>query len=161
MDDANNKKRTGFPFIAAVLLLLSALFFGGTLQGQCWLAAFGKTANGVVTKLRASTSSSTTDGKRNSAGEYNRTGGGGTTYFYTVRFTPENGPPVEFEATGCWGTVLEVGNAVKVIYLLSRPTYAEIYTTRQLWLPMFTGLGMGLACLGGSAFMLRRRRRAA
>ena len=158
MNDTNKKKRTGFPFIATLLLLLSALFLGATLQGQCRVAAFGKIADGVVTKLRAKTSSSTSSGKRNAAGQYTQTGGGGTTYFYTVRFTPENGLPVEFEATGCWGTVLIMGDTVKVIYLPSRPTYAEIYTTKQLWLPMCTGLGMGLACLGGGAFMLRLRR---
>lgn len=160
MDDTIKKQRTGFPFVATLLFLLSALFLGGTLQGQCRLAAFGKKADGVVTKLRAATSSSSSSGTRNSSGGYNRSGGGGTTYFYTVRFTPENGPPVEFETTGCWGTVLVVGDAVKIIYLPSRPTRAEIYTTKQLWLPMCTGLGMGLACLGGGGFMLRRRRRA-
>ena len=161
MNDKPRNKRAGFPFTATVLFLLSALFLGGTLQGQCRLAAFGKTADGVVTKRRAKTSSSTTSGKRNSAGQYTKTGGGGTTYFYTVRFTPENGPPVEFETTGCWGTVLVVGDAVKVIHLPSRPTLAEIYTTKQLWLPMYVGLGMGLACLGGGGFMLQRRHRRA
>jgi hypothetical protein len=120
-------------------LVAGVFFLGCVTWNQFRLAVFGKATDGVVV-----------EGKE---GEPERIRHRGGSQRYTVRFTPENGEPVEFKTSSTFGTELKWGDAVKVIYMPKNPTTAEIYSAKQLWLPMMVGLFVGTTCLGGGLLL--------
>ncbi len=127
--------------VAWVLLALGTFFFACLMWNQFRLAVLGKVTDGIVVK------------PTESAEQQERIHRRGNAHRILVRYTPEGGEPVEFRTSSTFGTELNWGDPVKVIYLPGDLMGAEIYTARQLWLPMTVGLIVSLACLGAGALV--------
>lgn len=61
----------------------------------------------------------------------------------------------DFKTVSTFGHDLKVGDAVKVIHLVSDPGFAEIYSAKQVWLPLGVGIIVTTVC-GGLGWFLRR-----
>jgi Protein of unknown function (DUF3592) len=150
------KNRGCFSFVGWALLLGGAFFLTMAVL-QTRLPLFGKTTDGLITKVTERVKSSQSSSKRypgESDSDYReRTRRVGISYDLHVRFTPEGGAPTDIETSSTFGKELNQGDAVKVIYLPSNPTNAEIHTTKQLWLPLLTGYIVSFLCLGGGWFL--------
>ncbi len=154
LDHALSQNRGCFRFIGWALLLGSVLFVGRFVF-DLKLAVTGRIADGAITKVTKRTSYSSTS-RRNgeSNASYNGRSGASTSYDLTVRFTPEGGTNTEFVTTSTFGHELKEGDTVKVIYQASQPTQAEIYSAKQLWLPLCVGFVVSAFSLGGGLFLL-------
>lgn len=127
--------------IAWVLVVSGTFFLGCVMWNQFRLAVLGKVTDGVVIKP--------SDVSEQEERIHRR----GNSQRIFVRYTPEGGGPVEFKTSRTFGTELSWGDAVKVIYLPKNPLGAEIYSAKQLWLPMMVGLLVSTVCLGGGLLL--------
>lgn len=149
LNHAISQNRGCFSFASWALLLFSVLFVGRFVM-DLRLAAFGKTTDGVVIKV---TERHSINSRARTVRVSDASSGGGVSYDLTVRFTPESATPVEFETSSTFGHELKEGDTVKVIYLSSDLMGAEIYSAKQLWLPLCVGFIVSSACLGGGYFL--------
>ncbi len=122
------------------------------------LAALGIIADGVVTKIEMTTSygGGTTRRSGELYSDYQKRrsrSSASTSYHATVHFTPEGGEARDFKTVSTFGHDLKVGDAVKVIHL--DPGFAEIYSAKQVWLPLGVGIIVTTVC-GGLGWFLRR-----
>lgn len=151
LNHALSQNRGCFTFVGWTMLLFSVLFVGRFVM-DLRLATLGKITDGEVIKVTERYSIGTNSRKSRKSDDHS---GGGVSYDLTVRFTPEGATPVEFETSSTFGHDLKVGDTVKVIYLASNLMGAEIYSAKQLWLPLCVGFVVSSACLGGGYFLLR------
>lgn len=124
----------------------------------------GAITDGVVTKIEMRSSSSGVTSRRSGEtwSEYERRRDrqrGSVSYDCSVRFTPAAGEPRDFKTVSTFGHDRKVGDAVKVIYLASNPGRAEIYSAKQVWLPLCVGGIVTIASLTGAWFFFRLARR--
>lgn len=153
------QNRGCFRFVSWALLLGGAFFLTMAVL-QTRLPIFGKITDGVVTKITERVSSGPRSVKRlpgesdSSYRERRRERErGGISYDLHVRFTPEGGSPTDIKTSSTFGKELNQGDPVKVIYLASNPANAEIYSAKQLWLPLCVGFVVSFMCLGGGFFL--------
>ena len=142
-------------FFGWSLLLLTVLFLG-RLVLDARLAAFGVIADGAVTKIEMNTTYGGSSSRRTSGSGYRRgKSDASTSYHATVRFAPAGEEPRDFKTVSTFGHELKVGDAVKVIHLPWNPGAAEIYSAKQLWLPLGVGVTVTLISGGLGWFLLR------
>lgn len=157
MNKAFQQNRGCFSVFSWLLLLAGAFFLSVVIFKDLRLALFGKTADGVITKVTERVSSSRSSSKRNpgeSESAYReRTRRVGISYDMHVRFTPEGGAPVEFKTGSTFGHEHKQGDAVKIIYLPGNPSRAEVHTTKQVWMPIGVGFVVSTLCLFGGWFL--------
>ena len=150
------KNRGCFRFVSWALLLFGILCLG-RLVWDLRLAVTGSIADGAITKITMRTSYGGSSGRRRdgeSEESYRkRTNRASTSYDLLVRFTPQGGEPRDFQTVATFGHDAKVGDAVKVIYLPGDPGSAEIYSAKQVWLPMAVGFIVTTLCLGGGWFL--------
>lgn len=161
--EQKRKPRGAALFFGWSLLLLTGLFLGRVVL-DARLAAFGVLADGVVTKIEMNTTyggGSTSRHSGESHSDYQRRRGSraSTSYYATVRFAPAGGQARDFKTVSTFGHELKVGDGVKVIHLSWNPGVAEIYSAKQLWLPLGVGITVTLICGGLGWFLLRLARR--
>jgi hypothetical protein len=165
MSSSSSKSNPRPFFIAAGWVMVAAgiFFLGAVLWNDCRLAMKGVFGEGVITHVEARASSSSGGRRREheTDEEYRNRTRGGVSHILTVRHTPEGGEPTDFKVRSTFGKDLKEGDAVKVIYLPEQPTKAQIYSTKQLWLPIVVGFTASAAALGIGAFLLRLARRMA
>ena len=140
-----------------ILIAASIFFLSALLWNQGRLVVWGRTTDGVITKVTTRTtyggSSSRRPGEsRESHRERNRPS---TSYDLHVRYTPEGAEPFEFKTTSTFGHELKEGDPVEVIYLPGSPKSAEIHSAKQLWWPMVVG-GIVTAVSLTGGLLLRR-----
>jgi hypothetical protein len=134
------------------LLLLTALFLVRLVLD--WrLAASGVIAHGKVVNVETGT-------RCGCHGTSRRQRGTGKTVYATVRFAPAGGALRDFKTICTFREIPKKGDAVKVIHLPWNPAAAEIYSVRQLWLPLAVGFAVTLISGGAGVFLLRCARRA-
>lgn len=147
----------GFFLVSGWLMLAAGVFFlGAVLWNDCRLAAKGVFGEGVITHVEVRSSASST-GKRwdhESEDAYRNRMRGGVSHILTVRHTPAGGEPTDFKVRSTFGKDLKEGDAVKVIYLPEQPAKAQIYSTKQLWLPIAVGFTASAGSLGIGALLL-------
>jgi hypothetical protein len=141
------------------ILLISGGFLLICLLLDLRLALFGKTTEGIVTRIEEKTSSSHTTRRSNeSVSEYRRRSAnttGGISYYPWVRYQPAEGASVEFKTLSTFGHDVTVGTAVKVIYLASNPQKAQIFQFKQVWAPIIIGSIFTTGCIILGFILLR------
>ena len=118
------------------------------------LALFGEHTTGVVKQVEVIQTS--TASKR----RYGRTESrSGHTTIMHLTFNTKEGKPMQSKSTATFHTEAKVGHTHPMIYLPSHPERAQIYSAKQLWLPMTVGvifstvtLLLGLRCLRDQPF---------
>ena len=149
--------------IIAWALLAFAVLGLGRVVWDLRLGMMGVIADGIVTQIEIKHTSGGAVMRR--AGELEsdyqsrRRRKESTTQYATVRFTPAGGEPRDFKTVCTFGRELKKGDAVKVIHLASDPGVAEIYSAKQLWLPIGVGTVVSLLCGGGGWLLLGVARR--
>lgn len=139
--------------IGWTLVVFGVFFLAVAIGKDARRVVFGQYAEGEITKITERSSSS------GSSDKYGKRRGGGVSHILTVRFTPEGGQPLDVDTLATWGFTEKVGDRVRLIHLPGRPEDAEIYSTKQIWLPLATGFTVSALCLGGGIALLRWRRR--
>ena len=141
--------------IGFVLLALGLL--GGTslAMKECRLALFGEHVTGIVNKVDAITTS--TSSKWEKVGNKKRlVSRSGQSYYMHIGFTTRDAQPFEVKTLATFNTEAKVGDHHRMIYLPSHPENAKIYSARQLWLPLLIGTGFTLVCLFLGSYLIRR-----
>jgi hypothetical protein len=141
--------------IGWTLIAFGVFFLAAVIMKDTRRAAFGQFADGEIVKITERTSSG--GGGTDKHGR--RKASAGVSHVLTVRYTPGNGEPMEVETLATWGFSEKVGDRVRMIYLPDRLDDAEIYSFKQIWLPLATGFTLSALCLGGGTWIVRRRRR--
>jgi hypothetical protein len=147
----------GFFLVSGWLMLAAGVFFlGAVLWNDCQLAARGVFGEGVITHVEVRSSHGGGGSRRDheSDEEYRNRTRGGVSHILTVRHTPEGGEPTDFKVRSTFGKDLKEGDEVKVIYLPDQPAKAQIYSTKQLWLPIAVGFSASAGSLGIGALLL-------
>jgi len=163
LNEKLSQSRGCFRFIGWALLLAGIGFLCAAVS-QTRLPISGKITKGVVTKIDERISiGSVSQQKGESDAWYfeRRSRSKGVSYDLTVHYTPEGAAPADFKSVATFGLAHKVGDQVDVIYLPSNPLGAEIYTARQVWLPLCVGFTVSFLCIGGGFYLLRAIRRAA
>lgn len=150
-------------FLAWACLAFAALCLGRVVL-DARLAALGVVADGTVVKTEITTTSGGTTSRRSgeSRSEYERrrSNRSSTSLHATVRFTAAGETaPRDFKTVATFRQELKTGDTVKVIHLPSDPGSAEIYSAKQLWLPLTVGIVVTLVSGGLGWFLLRLARR--
>jgi hypothetical protein len=156
MNEALRGNRGCATVVSWLMMAAGVFFFGALITHDVRLALTGQFADGVVTKVierTTSSRSSSSNGKRQRSAP-------GVSYTLVVRYRPQDMEPVEFKTSSTFGHSHKEDDAVKVIYLRSNPTMAEIYSAKQLWLPICVGFVVSTVCLYGGR-LLRRAVKAA
>ncbi|MCB1094703.1 MAG: DUF3592 domain-containing protein [Verrucomicrobiae bacterium] len=150
--------RRGCALPAGFIFLAAGLFFlGATLLGEARLAVFGEKTEGVVTKVTSRVSYSSSPRKKGeSHASYQDRSGPSVTYVLSVAFTTAHGSPEAFDTVSTWGHEMKEGDTVEVVYLPKHPATAEIYSARQLWLPLAVGSVVTLTTLGIGGMLIRK-----
>ncbi len=143
-------------FFAWSCLAFTALCLGRVVL-DARLAACGVIADGVVTKLETNTTYGGGSSSRRSTSR--RSSDASTSHYGTVRFAPAGGEARDFKTVSTFGHELKAGDAVKVIHLPWNPGAAEIYSAKQVWLPLGAGITVTLITGGLGWFLLRLARR--
>jgi hypothetical protein len=150
--------KKGVPLLIGLVLFAAGVLFLGLAIGRDGRrAVFGVHAFGEVTKLTQRTTSDRSprrSGESRSSYRARRGRGGGVSTIISVRFTPEGGAPIDIDTLATWGYRANVGERVEMVYLPDAPDDAEIYATRQIWLPLATGTTLGMLCLVGGLWMV-------
>lgn len=150
--------KKGVPLVIGLVLFAAGMLFLSLAIGRdARRAVFGVHAFGEVTKLTQRTTSDRSprrSGESRSSYRARRGRGGGVSTIISVRFTPEGGSPIDIDTLATWGYRAEVGERVELVYPADAPDDAEIYATRQIWLPIATGATLGLICLVGGLAMV-------
>ena len=141
--------------IGWTLIVFGVFFLSVALLKDVRRAAFGQFAEGEIIKITER--SSIGGGGTDSRGRRKKSGG--VSHILTVRFTPTGGERMEVDTLATWGFSEKVGDKVRLIHLPGKPQDAEIYSVKQVWLPLATGLAVGSLCLGGGVLILRWRKR--
>ncbi len=144
------------------LIVFGLFFMSVVVFKDAPLALFGQLTEGEIVKITERSTMGSKSPRR--AGETlsayrKRSKEGGVSYLLGVRFTPAGGQPVEIETKATYGFSEQVGDKVQMIYLPSRLQGAEIYSLKQLWLPLATGVVVSTLCLLGGGLILRLRRK--
>jgi hypothetical protein len=121
--------------IGFIFLVVGIVFLSGTLN----LVQSAVSTEGTVIKYHRSLNS-----KRRA------------TYYPIVRFTPQQGAPVEFQSQVGAGSPPAIGSRVKVLYDPHNPQHAEIDSFVSLWLfPLIFGGSGALLILVAMAIAAR------
>lgn len=143
------QRRSSAPLVFGLLLLLMGTFFLSVVVFRdAPVALFGIKAGAVVEKVTEEPRRTTS---RNS----------GPSHRLHLLFTLPDGEPARFDSLSTWGLTLQAGDEVPIIYRPGPPLHAEVYSARQLWLPLATGTVVSTICLLGGYFILRSRFRTA
>ncbi|MCB1233229.1 MAG: DUF3592 domain-containing protein [Verrucomicrobiae bacterium] len=152
-----NQRRA--PVLGGILLIAGLFFLGALIWNQGRLAVFGKITEGVVTEVTTRVSYGSSPRKAGESMEsLSQRSAPAVTHDLHLRFTPENGEPVDIVTVSTFGHSLKEGDGVKLIYLPGDPAHAEIYSARQLWLPMIVGSIVSTLCLWGGVFLRGKRK---
>ncbi len=140
--------------IGTCLIALALVGITALCLKEIPLAFLGEHATGFVKQvevIQTSTASKWRYGQPESRS-------GSTTIMHLVHTTKE-GKPIESKHTATFHTEAKVGDEHELIYLPWHPQRAMIYSAKQLWLPMTTGvifsslcLLLGLRCFGPKPF---------
>ncbi len=138
------KRRSSAPLVFGLLLLLMGAFFSGVVAFRdAPLALFGLRTGAVVEKVTE---------EPNHTSRKSR-----PSYRLHLLFTLPNGESARFDSLSTWGHTLQAGDEVAIIYRPGPPLRGEVYSARQLWLPLATGTIASAVCLLGGYAILRHR----
>jgi hypothetical protein len=157
-----HRSKRGVPAGLGWTLIVFGLFFLAVVVFKdAPLALFGRIAEGEIIRITERTSSDHSPRRRGeSRASYRaRTRKGGVSHVLTLRYAPAGEAARDIETLATWGFSEKVGDRVQVIYLPDEPDDAEIYSAKQLWLPLATGCTVTTLCLVGGGFIVRASRR--
>lgn len=139
-----------------VLLAFGLFFLGALLWNQARVAVFGIVTDGIVEKVTTRVSYGSSPRRPGESMEsYRDRSGGGASHDLHIRFSTTDGEEVGFTTVSTFGHELNEGDPVRVIFLPNQPEKAEIYSPKQLWLPLVTGTIVTAFFLGGGIYLRR------
>jgi hypothetical protein len=145
-------KLIGLGLVALALLGATSL-----CMKEVPLALFGQHAKGVVERVEVIQTSTSSKWVKDSSGHKHAVSRGGDLTLMHIKFTTEDGKPIEIKTAATFNTEAKVGDEHPIIYLSSHPETAKIYSAKQLWLPMCVGFTFVSVCLFVGLRLLRRR----
>ena len=128
--------------IGACLIALALVGITALCLKELPLAFFGEHAIGLVEQVEVIQTSTTSKWRHGRA----ESRGGSTTILHLVHKTKE-GKPIQSKHTATFHTEAKAGDEHPLVYLPWHPDRAMIYSARQLWLPLTTGVIFSAICL--------------
>lgn len=139
------------------ILLAAGVFLGALLWNQVRLVVLGQVIDGAVTEVTTRVTYGGGGSRKpgESMDSYGQRSRASITHELHVHCAPEGAEPFDFVTTSTFGHELKAGDSVRVIHVPGSPKSAEIYSDKQLWLPMVVGAFVSFSCLGAGIFLRR------